>query len=100
MHQTIDYITALRYKLRMLRFSFEGPTNVFCDKNSVAINSTRPESTLKRKRNSVAYHRAREDQAGATVRISKEGISTKFADMLTNLLPGIKFREKAGAVMR
>ena len=64
MRQAIGYIFALRYKLRMMVFSFEGSTNVFCDNNDVVINSTRPESTLKRKHNSVAYHRVREAQVG------------------------------------
>ena len=99
MRQAIDYIVALRYKLRMMGIPFEGPTNVFCDNNAVVINSTRPESTLKRKHNSVAYHRVREAQAGGIVRIAKEGTSTNLADMLTKLLAGPKLRELAGAVM-
>ena len=99
MRQAIDYIVALRYKLRMMRFPFEGPTNVFCDNNNVVINSTMPESTLKRKHTSVSYHRVRETQAGDTVRIAKEGTSTNLADMLTKLLPGPKLRDQSGAVM-
>ena len=99
MRQAIDYIVSLRYKLRMMGIPFEGPTNVFCDNNAVVINSTRPESTLKRKHNSVAYHRVREAQAGNIVRIAKEGTSTNLADMLTKLLSGPKLREQAGAVM-
>ena len=35
----------------------EGPANVFCDNDAAVINSTRYDSTLKRKHNSVAYHR-------------------------------------------
>ena len=63
------------------------------------MNPTRLESTLKRKHNSVAYHRVREAQAGNIVRIAKEGTSTNLADMLTKLLSGPKLREQAGAVM-
>ena len=83
----------------MMDIPFEGLTNVFCDNDAVVINSTRPESTLKRKRSSVTYHRVREAQAGNIVRIAKEGTSTNIADMLTKLLSGPKLREQAGAVM-
>ena len=48
----------------MMSTTFEGATNVFCDNNYVVINSTIPESSLKSKQNSVAYHRVRESQAG------------------------------------
>ena len=83
----------------MMGFPFEGPTNVFCDNNDVAVNSTRPEFTLKRKHNSVAYHRVREAQSGGTIRIFKECTSTNLVDMLTNVLPGTNLREKPSSVM-
>ncbi|KAI2500927.1 hypothetical protein MHU86_13534 [Fragilaria crotonensis] len=35
-------------------------------------NSTKPESTLKKKHNAIAYHRVREAQAAGIVRIAKE----------------------------
>ena len=79
--------------------SFEGSTNVFCDKNDVVISSTRPESTLKLKHNSVAYHRAREAQAGGIVRIANEGTATKLSDMITKLFSRLKLREQAGVVI-
>ena len=37
--------------------SYEGPTNMFSDNNDVFASSTRPNSTLNRKNNSVSYHR-------------------------------------------
>ena len=55
MRQAIDYILALRYKIRIMGIPFEGETNVFCDNNDVVINSTRLESTFKRKHSSFAY---------------------------------------------
>ena len=82
-----------------MRFPFEGPANVFCDNNAVFINSTRLESTLMRKHNSVSCHIVREAQAGATIRITKEGTSTNLVDMLTKLFPEPKLREQTGAVM-
>ena len=93
MRQAIDCI------VRMINFPFDGQTNLFCDINSVVVNSTRTESTLKRKYNSVAYHRVRESQAGATVRIFIEDTRTNLEDILTALLPGTKLRKKASTVM-
>ena len=99
MRQSIDNIVVLRYKLRMMGIPFEGSKNVFCDNNDSVVNSTRPESTLKRKQNSVAWYRVREAQARGIVKIAKEGAATNLVDMLTKLLSGSKLREQAGSVM-
>jgi hypothetical protein len=56
----VEMIEALRYKLRMFGIPIEGPANVFCDNKSVVTNSTVPTSTLKKKHNSIAYHRVKE----------------------------------------
>ena len=71
---------------------FEVPANLFCDKNPAFIKSTRHESTLKRKHNSIVYHIVREVQAGTTVRISKEGTSTNLANIFKKILPGPELR--------
>ena len=42
-------------------------------------NSTRPESTLKKKHQAVAYHCTREAQAAGTARIAKEDGETNLA---------------------
>ena len=99
MKQSIDLIEALRYKLRMMGFPMEGPTSLFCDNSAVVINTTTPESTLKRKHTSIAYHRCREAQAAGIVQITKEGTQTNLADMLTKLLAGPKLRDLAGRVL-
>ncbi len=83
----------LRYKLRMMGVHVDGPSNVFCDNESVVKNSTRPESTLKKKHNAIAYHRVREAQAAGIVRIAKEDGETKLADILTKCLPGPQLRQ-------
>ena len=99
MKQSVDQIEALRYKLRMMGFPMEGPTSLFCDNSAVVINTTTPESTLKRKHTSIAYHRCREAQAAGTVQIAKEGTLTNLADMLTKLLTGPKLRALAMKVL-
>ena len=39
----VDIVGALRYKLRMFGVTIEGPTNVFCDNESVYKNVSTPE---------------------------------------------------------
>ena len=58
MKTAVEQTEAQRYKLRMMGIPVEGPTNVFCDNESVFINSTKPDSTLKKKTqcNSVPSH--------------------------------------------
>jgi len=77
-------------KLRMFGIPIEGPTNVFCDNEAVTKNATIPESTLKKKHNSIAYHRTREAVAAGTIRVTKEDGDTNLADVLTKLLPQAK----------
>ena len=77
---------ALRYQLRMFGISIEGPTNVFCDNEAVTKNTIFPESTLKKKHNSIAYHRSREAVAAGTIRVTKEDGKTNLADVLTKPL--------------
>ena len=95
----IEQIEALRYKLRMLGIPVDGPTNTFCDNESVFKNSTRPESVLKKKHNAIAYHRTREAQAAGILRIAWESGKFNIADILTKLLPGPKLRELIGQVL-
>jgi hypothetical protein len=87
MRIAVELIEALRYKLRMFGIPLEGPTNVFCDNEAVTKNATIPESTLKKKHNSIAYHRTREAVAAETIRVAKEDGTTNLADVLTKLLP-------------
>lgn len=84
----VELIESLRYKLRMFGVPIDGPANVYCDNDSVVNNSTKPESTLKKKHNAIAYHRVREAVAAGTIRIAWEPTDTNIADMLTKCLSG------------
>lgn len=81
-------IEGLRYKLRMMGIPVDGATNLFCDNESVVTSTVRPESTLKKKHNAIAYHRVREAQAANIVRVAWESTETNLADLLTKILPG------------
>ena len=56
MRTAVEMIEALRYKLRMFGVPIDGPANVYCDNEAVYKNTTIPESTLKKKHHSIAYH--------------------------------------------
>ena len=88
-----ELVEALGYKLSMFGVPIEGPTNVFCDNESVYMNVSIPESVLNKKHHSIAYHRCREAVAASTILIAKEPTATNLSDLFTNMLP--KFvREK------
>ena len=89
----VELIEGLRYKLRMMGVPVEDPCNVFCENEAVVKNSTKPESTLKKKHQAIAYHRTHEAQAAGTVRIAKEDGETNLADIFTKLLAGPKLRD-------
>ena len=82
----VELIEGLRYKLRMFGVPILGPANVFCDNEAVTKNCSIPESTLKKKHHSIAYHRNREAVAAGTIRIAKEDSETNLADVFTKLL--------------
>ena len=65
----------------------EGPTNVFCDNEWVYKNVSTPESVLKKKHHSIAYHRCREAVAASTIRIAKEPTATNLSDLFSKMLP-------------
>ena len=83
MRQAIDLVKGLRYKLRMFGIPIEGPSNVFCDNESVFKNVSRPESVLSKKQHSISYHSCREAVASKIVRIAKEPTETNLADIFT-----------------
>ena len=87
MKTVVEQIEALRYKLHMFGVPLEGPTNIFCDNESVFKNASIPDSTLKKKHTSICYHRSREAVAVGTVWVAKEGTTTNLSDLFTKPLP-------------
>jgi hypothetical protein len=93
MKNAVELTESLRYKLRMFGVPIDNATNIFCDNEAVYKNATMPESTLKKKHHSIAYHRCREAVAAGTVRVAKEGTLTNLSDLFTKLLPQIRREE-------
>jgi hypothetical protein len=56
---TVEFAIEMRYKLRMLGVPIEGSSILYGDNNSMILNTTVPSSMLKKKHNSIAYHRVR-----------------------------------------
>jgi hypothetical protein len=54
---------AVRYKLQMMGVPIDEPVYVYGDNMSVIHNTQKPESTLKKKSNSICYHYIRECMA-------------------------------------
>ena len=63
MKQCTECLRGLRYKLRMMGMAANGPAHVLGDNQSVLANTTIPDSTLKKKSQSIAYHLVREGVA-------------------------------------
>ena len=82
----VEMIEGLRYKLRMLGIPLDGAANVFCDNEAVYKNTVIPESTLKKKHHSIAYHKCRESVAAKIIRVAKEGTEKNLADLFTKVL--------------
>ena len=86
MRVAADMIESLRYKLRMFGVPIDGPTNIYCDNEAVYKNTVLPESTLKKKHHSIAYHRCRQAVAAGVMRVAKQGTDKNLADLFTKVL--------------
>jgi len=88
MKQGMEALRGLRYKLRMMGVSVSGPSYIYGDNMSVIHNTQRPESTLKKKSNSVCYHAVRESVAMGESLTGHVPTHDNPADICTKLIPG------------
>ena len=79
----VELIIEFRYRCRMMGLRVTQPSTLFCDNASVIQNTTLPSSTLKKRHNSIAYHKIREAVAAGIVRIAYCQSSQNLADLLT-----------------
>jgi hypothetical protein len=88
MNNGIETCRGLRYKLRMMGVTLSGPTSVYGDNMSVAHNTQRPESVLKKKSNSICYHAVRDyADMGESIIVHVPSVDNP-ADMCTKVVPG------------
>ena len=71
----------------MFGVPIDGYTNVFCDNEAVFKNASIAESRLKKKHNSICFHRVRESVASLVQMIYKVDSKYNLADILTKPLP-------------
>ena len=89
----IEVMRGIRYKLRMMGVRLSGPTYVYGDNMSVIHNTQRPESTLKKKSNSICYHAIRESVAMKESLTGHVSSKENPADIATKLIPSGQLRE-------
>ena len=65
----------------------DGPANVMADNMSVVKNTSIPESVLRKKSNSIAYHYVRERAASGSILVRHERTDSNIADILTKIQP-------------
>ena len=85
-----ELIEGLRYKLQMFGVPLSGPARIFCNNKLVVINSSHPDSALKKKHCSIAYHKVREAIAAHKQLVYYEKTETNLADLLTKPLHHLK----------
>ena len=83
---SVEFAIEMRYKLRMLGVPIEGSCMLYGDNNSMILNTTVPSSMIKKKHNSIAYHRVREGVAGGVVDIVHVDTHDNIANILTKPL--------------
>jgi hypothetical protein len=71
----------------MMGIPCKGPAYILGDNQSVLANTSIPDSTLKKKNQSIAYHFIREGAARDEWRTSYVNTHNNEADLLTKLLP-------------
>jgi transposase len=88
MKTAMEVLRGLRYKLRMMGVPISGPTYAYGDNMSVIYNTQRPESTLKKKSNSICYHAIRESVAMGEMLTAHVPTAVNPADICTKVLSG------------
>ena len=71
----------------MLGIPCDGPSLIYGDNQSVLANTTIPDSALKKKSQSIAYHFVREGVARDEWRTTYINTHDNEADLLTKVLP-------------
>jgi hypothetical protein len=72
----------------MMGVPIYGPTRMYCNNCSVVNNTTVPESMLKKKSNSIAYHAVREAVSIGDILITWIHADENVEDVMTKALPG------------
>ena len=101
MKTAVETVGALRYKLRVMGVSLEGPCHIKVDNMSVVHNCSNPASQLKKKSNSIAYHYVRERMSGKhpVGRVSYIPTEENLADVGSKVLSGELMRRMIDQIL-
>ena len=99
MKHGMEKLRGLRYKIRMMGVPLTGPSYIYGDNMSVINNTQRPESTLKKKNNSICYHAMRESVAMGESLTAHIRTNDNLADLLTKVMYGIKRRNLVSKIL-
>ncbi len=83
----------------MFGIPITGPASVFCDNEAVYKNVGFASSTLKKKHNSICFHRVRESIASGICMVYKVHTDYNLADILTKSLPPVKRKFMRSKIM-
>jgi hypothetical protein len=99
MKHGIKTLRGLRCKIRMMGIPLSGPMYIYGDNKSQVTYSSRPESTLKKKCNSICYHAIRESVAMGETLLMHIRTGENLADFLTKTTIGAKRRKLVSGVV-
>ena len=100
MKHSCEYLKGLRYKIRMMGIPLEHCCFIYGDNKSVLYNTTLPDSVLKKKQHSIAYHYVREGCATDEWRTTYIKTDDNCSDICTkSLSAGINRKRKVRSVM-
>ncbi len=99
MKHGIKMLRGLRYKLQMMGVPLTGPSFIYGDNKSQVTNSSKPESTLKKKCISVCYHAIRGSVAMGKSLITHIPTQFNLADFLTKVTNGATRHRLIGNVL-
>ncbi len=88
MKHDIKILRDICYKLHMMGIPVKGASYMYGNNMSVVTNSSRPESTLKKKSNSICYHAVREAVAMGEALVAHIPTKKNLADLFTKVLYG------------
>ena len=95
----VEALRGIRYKLLMMGVPLTGPTYIYGYNMSVIYNTSRPESTLNNKSNSICYHAVREAVASGEYLRTHCKTGDNYSDMMTTVLYGQKKRDNAACIL-
>ena len=84
----METLRGLRYKLRMMGVPISVPSLIYGENMAVIHNTQHPESTLKKKSNSICYHEIMESVAMTESLMGHVPPVYNPADICTTVVPG------------